>query len=300
MIAGLRIGFALAAAFALGIAGDTVLAEPPELRHDEPQQLWVVDDSVVAHARRRGLLRVGFDLFEPWTMCGTDGDLIGHEIDIARKIAEDMGTRIQFVRTEWYYILAALIEGRFDIILSGMSITTDRSLLVNFTAPVGESGSVIVANFALAEGTTEFNDPDVTIAARAGTTGEALVLERFPKARLLAVSTADELLQAVLGGEAHGAAVAQITATRWLAAHPGDLYRPYEQLFNRLPEAIALRKGDLDGLNFFNSWIAQHRSNGWLDERRRYWFETRDWADQLETDADALDACVDSFENRPY
>ena len=301
MSSALRFGFALAAvAAALWTGGDTARAEPAEMRHNEPHTLWPTDDSVVSRARRRGLLRVGFDLFEPWTMCDTDGNLMGHEIDVARKIAGDMGTRIQFVRTEWYFILAALIDEQFDIIVSGMSITADRSLLVNFTAPVGESGTAIVANASLTHGRTDFNDPDVTFAARAGTTGEAVVQAHFPKARLLAVGTTGEMLQAVLLGEAHAAPVAQITATRWLAAHPDDLHRPLERLFNRLPEAIAVRKGDLDGLNFFDSWIAQHRSNGWLEDRRRYWFETREWENRIETDPAALDACVESFETGPY
>ena len=50
-----------------------------------------------------------------------------------------MGTRIQFVRTEWHLILAALVDEQFDIIVSGMSVTADLSLLVNFTAPVGDT-----------------------------------------------------------------------------------------------------------------------------------------------------------------
>lgn len=301
MSSAMRFGFAFAAAaVALWTGGNTALAEPAQMRHHEPPMLWPHDDNVVSLARRRGLIRVGFDLFEPWTMCDTNGALIGHEIDVARKIAEDMGTRIQFVRTEWYFILAALIDEQFDIIVSGMSITADRSLLVNFSAPVGESGTAIVANASLTHGRTDFNEPDVTFAARAGTTGEAVVQSRFPKARLLAVGTAGEILQAVLLGEAHAAAVDQITATRWLAAHPGELRRPFDRLFNRLPEAIALRKGDLDGLNFFDSWIAQHRSNGWLEDRRHYWFETREWADRVETDPAALHACAESFETGPY
>ena len=287
-------------ALMLGVGGDAALAEPAEMRHDRPRDIRPVDDSVVARALRRGLLRVGFDLFEPWIMCDTNGDLIGHEVDVARKIADDMGVRIQFVRTEWYFIIAALIEERFDIIVSGMSVTSDRALLLNFTDAVSESGTAIIANTALTADRTDFNDPDVIFSARAGTTGEAVVQTSFPKARLLSVSTADEILQSVLDGDAHAAAVAQITATRWIAAHPDKLRRPFDKLFNRLPEAIALRKGDLDGLNFFNSWIVQHRTNGWLDERRRYWFETREWEDRIETDADALDACVESYEVGAY
>ena len=39
----------------------------------------------------RGTLRVGLGLFEPWSACNTDGELIGFEVDVATKIAEDIG-----------------------------------------------------------------------------------------------------------------------------------------------------------------------------------------------------------------
>ena len=45
------------------------------------------DDSVIDRIRHRGLLEVGVGLFEPWIMCDTNGDLIGYEIDVARKLA---------------------------------------------------------------------------------------------------------------------------------------------------------------------------------------------------------------------
>ena len=59
---------------------------------------------------------------------------------------------------------------------------------------------------------------------------------------------------------------------------------------------MAIRKGDLDTLNFFNSWIAANEADGWLAQRRQYWFETREWADQVATDSDTVAACDDSFQ----
>ena len=57
-----------------------------------------------------------------------------------------------------------------------------------------------------------------------------------------------------------------------------------------------MRKGDLDTLNFFNSWIEVNKANGWLEQRRQYWFETREWADLVATDPDTIAACDNSFQ----
>lgn len=59
---------------------------------------------------------------------------------------------------------------------------------------------------------------------------------------------------------------------------------------------MAIRKGDLDTLNFFNGWIAANKANGWLEQRRQYWFETADWMDQVATDPDTIAACDESFQ----
>ena len=43
-----------------------------------------------------------------------------------------------------------------------------------------------------------------------------------------------------------------------------------------------LRKGDVDTLNYFNNWIGYVTSEGWLKERKAYWFETKDWESQIQ------------------
>ena len=52
--------------------------------------------------------------------------------------------------------------------------------------------------------------------------------------------------------------------------------------FTKEPNGFALRKGDVDTLNFFDSWIRVVESEGWLKEIRRYWFETRDWESRIQ------------------
>ena len=180
------------------------------------------DESVIGKVLRRDLLRVGVGLFEPWVMCDVNGNLIGYEIDVARKLAEDIGVRIQFVRTDWYFIIPSLIEEKFDLIISGMAITPERSLHVNFSVPYSEFGTLVVANTMGTEGLTTLADldsADVVFGARAGTVPEQAVADNFPKATLRTFDSDTGLLQALVSGEVHVAAADQIKATRWLDAN---------------------------------------------------------------------------------
>ena len=254
-------------------------------------------DSVIDAIQHRGLMKVGLSLFEPWVMCGVNGDLLGYEVDVAKKIAADMRVRIRFVRTDWYFIIPDLIEDKFDLIISGMGITPSRGLLINFTIPSAEFGTLVIVNSNLiadAQSLDELNLPEVTIGARTGTVPAQVVTDHLPRATLRLFDSDPELLDELVAGELHAAAADQVKATRWLDTNSEILYSPFE-LLNKVPEAIALRKDDLDGLNFLNGWIEHHESNGWLGERRHYWFDTRDWEDLVATDPAVVESCTQSF-----
>lgn len=260
---------------------------------------WWAFDSVLEEVQERGTLRVGLGLFEPWSACNADGELIGFEIDVAKRVAADMGVEIEFARTNWNYIISELIAEQFDVIISGMTILPERNLRVNFTSPYNSSGVYLVANTeqtaALAT-LADFNSSDVTIATRRGASSVVFVENTFPDAMLLLFDTPTAVLQAVVAGDAHAAAAFATTRTTWVEAHPETLNLPFEEPFASEVGAIAVRKGDLDTLNFFNTWIAANTASGWLEQRSQYWFQTREWADQVATDPETVAECDESFE----
>ncbi len=260
---------------------------------------WWAFDSVLEEVQERGTLRVGLGLFEPWSACNADGELIGFEIDVAKRAAADMGVEIAFARTNWNYIISELIAEQFDVIISGMAILPARNLRVNFTSPYNSDGVYLVANTeqtaALAT-LADFNSSAVTIATRRGASSIRAIEHAFPEALLRLFDTDDAVLQAVVDGEAQAAAAFATTRTTWVEAHPETLHLPFAEPFASEVLAMAVRKGDLDTLNFFNGWIAVNTANGWLAQRHRYWFETREWADQVATDPETMAACEDSFQ----
>ena len=260
---------------------------------------WSVSDSIIRKIQLYEVMKVGVSLFEPWTMCNADGELIGYEIDLAKKIAADIGVRVEFARTDASYIIWGLLAYEFDVIIAGMGILPARGLKINFTRPTSSFDHSIVANTTLTEALTTleaFNSPSVTFAARRRTTAAFLIEDLFPDAMAVLFDTDDELFQAVLDGDAHAAVTYEPTPFQWIEANPTVLYRPFDEELAKTPGAIALRKGDPDAVNFLNGWItanSEEDGSGWLEERWAYWFETREWADQLPADNAA---CAQSFE----
>ena len=258
---------------------------------------WWAFDSVIEEVQDRGTLRVGVGLFEPWSACDADGELIGFEIDVATKVAADMGVELEFARTNWNYIIPALIAEEFDVIISGLAVLPSRNLKVNFTAPYNYPGVYLVANTAQTtelETLADFDSVGVTIATRRG--AAPLIETVLSEATLRLFDTDTAVLQAVVDGEVQAAVAFGTTRITWVEAHPETLHVPLAEPFVSEVGAIAVRKGDLDTLNFFNSWIAVNQANGWLEQRRQYWFDTHEWADQVATDPDTVAACDDSFQ----
>lgn len=256
-------------------------ASAPAFAQDVRQS--IAAESVIESIKRQGVIRIGLSTFTPWSMRALNGDLIGFEPDVGRKLAADMGVEVEFVPTAWDGIIPALLAGKFDVIISGMSITPQRNLTVNFTDAYAYSGMTILANRQLTEGfgLEDLDDPDVTFSARRGAVPAAVIAERFPNAELLLFDDEGAVVQEVLNGNAHATMASEPLPSREARSYPDTLYIPFDVLFNQLGEGFALRKGDPDALNFFNNWIAHQWRTGWLQERHDYWFTTEDWSSQV-------------------
>ncbi|MGD9412532.1 MAG: transporter substrate-binding domain-containing protein [Desulfobacterales bacterium] len=247
-------------------------------------QQQIVQESTIEQTMKRGTLRVGMSTFVPWAMKDKTGKLIGFEIDVARQLADDMGVKVEFVPTKWAGIIPSLLTGKFDVIIGGMSIRPDRNLKVNFSIPYDYAGQSIVANKKTAAGFNrleDFNRPDVTIAARLGSTAADAANKFMPAARKKFFDDEAQVIQEVLNGRAH-AAVASAPLPAFQAIKYSDqLFLPVSGTFTKEPIGFAVKKGDFDTLNYFNNWIRVTEAKGWLAERKHYWFETKDWENQV-------------------
>ncbi len=245
----------------------------------------LASESVIEIIKERGALRIGLDFFVPWAMRAKNGELVGFEIDVATRVAEDMGVEIEFVPTAWDGIIPALLSGKFDIVIAGMSITPERHLRINFTAPYATSGMMIAANSKTVPGLTrvsDFNNADITIGAKRGTTAVDAIQKNAPKARLRQYDEEVVGMQDAINGTIDAYFSSSPVPERAVASSEGRLYLPVQKTFDGTIESFAVRKGDPDAIVFFNNWILLRQQDGWLQERHDYWFVGDDWSDQVD------------------
>jgi polar amino acid transport system substrate-binding protein len=258
------------------IAGLTVFAA----REGIAQTAAATGESMLEQVMKRGVLRVGMSTFVPWAMQDKSGNFIGFEIDVANRLAREMEVKAEFIPTKWSGIIPALLTGKFDIIVGGMGIRPERNLKVNFSIPYDHTGMSIVAHRKLAAGFKklgDFNNANVSIAVRTGTTAAAAAKRWLPKAKLRLFDDESQAIQELLLGRVHAVVASAPLPVFQAIANPDKLFVPLSGDFTREPIGFAIRKGDPDSLNFLDNWIRVAEAEGWLKERKQYWFETKDW-----------------------
>ncbi len=79
-------------------------------------------------------IRIGTEgAYPPWNNLNAAGELEGAEIDFGNEACKRMGVDCEWVTQDWDGIIPALLNGKYDIIIAGMSITEERKEKVNFT-----------------------------------------------------------------------------------------------------------------------------------------------------------------------
>jgi polar amino acid transport system substrate-binding protein len=240
-------------------------------------------ESAVEQIAKRGVIKVGMDVFVPWAMKDKKGELIGFEIDIAKKFAADMGVKIEFVPTKWSGIIPALTTGKFDVLIGGMTITTQRNLKINFTRPYYYTEQGLMAHKKKAAGfkVSDFNSAGVTIAARLGSTAAVAAKQQFPKAKLRLFDDEPAAVQELRNGNVHAMVSAQPLPSSTALEYP-DTIMVYDEVMMHEAIGIGVRKGDHETLNLINNWIEINRNNGWIQGRYAYWFKSKDWKNLIE------------------
>ncbi len=249
----------------------------------------------------RKVLKVGFAAFEPWSMKDENGQFRGFEVDVAKRLALDMGVQVSFVPTEWDEMIPALVDHKFDIIISGMNMTPERILKVHFSDPYEFNSMSIVANKDVATGKmtradysnakvggpaqlrslSDLNSPKIIIGVRLGTTAESAVKNYTPKAKSVTFKSEEASIKALLKGEISCLMASQPLPEILAKKYSKKLYLPMKNGFAREPSGFAVRKGDIDFLTYLNNWIRICTSDGWLQTRYQHWFKTDPWKKQI-------------------
>jgi polar amino acid transport system substrate-binding protein len=236
---------------------------------------------------KRGEIRIGFDVgYVPFEMSDKKGNFVGFDIDMGKMMAKAMGVKFVPVNTAWDGIIPALVTGKLDIIIAGMTITQERNLKVNFADPYIIVGQTILLNGKNKDAVKSYkdlNDAKYTITSKLGTTGEQSIKRLMPKANYKSFEDSTEAALEVAAGRADAFVYDLPTVAAFFGKQGGKANLVFlDQPFTFEPLAFAVRKGDPDFLNWLNNFLRQIKNDGRYDKMYDKWLRGTDWMKLVE------------------
>lgn len=258
------------------------IVQPASAASDVQKEL--VGNSTIEKVLRSGKLKVGMSTFIPWAMQSKTGEWVGFEIDVAKRLAKDMGVEVEFVPTKWEGLIPSLLTGKFDLVIAGMTGTAQRALKINFTQPYDFTGTQICINKKFADTVKEpmdLNDAQFTVLSRVGVTAAETAKRLLPKAEKRLFSDNGSMVQELLNGNAT-AIIQSLPEPAQLVAKNPETLALLPGTLTKEPISMGVRKGDPDTLAYLNNWIVNVRAEGFLEEKADYWWRSMEWASLLE------------------
>ena len=230
---------------------------------------------------KRGQLRVGFESgYMPFEMTDKKGRFVGFDIDMAKEMAKAMGVKFVPVNTAWDGIIPALTTKKFDIIMSGMTITQERNLKINFADPyivVGQAILLAKKHKGKVKSYKDLNNKKYIVTSKLGTTGEQAVKRWIPKCNYKSFETEPEAALEVVNGKAD-AFVYDLPYCVVFNAQQGKGKLVFiDKPFTFEPLAWAINKGDPDFMNWLNNFLRQVRNDGRYDRIYNKWIKGTEW-----------------------
>ena len=230
---------------------------------------------------KKGELRVGFESgYMPFEITDKKGNFVGFDIDMAKEMAKAMGVKFVPVNTAWDGIIPALITKKFDIIMSGMTVTQERNLKINFADPYIIVGQTILINKKhknKIKSYKDLNNSKYTVTSKLGTTGEQAVKRLIPKCKYKSFETEPEAALEVVNGKADAFVYDLPYCVVFNAEQGAGKLIFLDEPFTFEPLAWAIRKGDPDFMNWLNNFLGQVKNDGRYERIHNKWIKSTDW-----------------------
>jgi len=220
----------------------------------------------------------------PFNAVTKDGRLIGLEVNLARLLAEAMGVDLSLTSMPFPDLLPALQEGKVDMVLSGISITPERSRDFAFVGPYLLSGKSILTDSRTLTGMKTPRDldrPELTLVALENSTSQSYLARVAPQAKLVTTRDYDTAVEMMTSGAAT-ALVADIpVCILAVLRHPNEDLGTLSNPFTVEPVGIALSPSDARFQNLVANYLEAIERTGTLEELRKRWLEKSDWMSAL-------------------
>jgi polar amino acid transport system substrate-binding protein len=197
--------------------------------------------------------------FPPMEMVDENKNIVGFDVDLMNAAAKAGGFAVEFKNTAWDGIFAGLEAGKYDAVMSSVTITDDRKKTMDFSIPYINAGQVVVVKSEVNNVQTLADLKGKTVGAQIGTTG-AFEIDKVKDADKITEKTYDEIglaFEDLANGRIAGIVIDSPVAANYALQNPnykGKL-KIVGQPFTQEYYGVAVKKGNTKVLDVINAGL---------------------------------------------
>ena len=221
------------------------------------------------------LLRIGISPDAPPLIYKQDGRITGLEADLARRLGQFTGKKIQFVEIKWENQISALEQNEIDIIMSGISITSGRKYRIAFTIPYLRSGQLILVRLQdkalFSTGIYSLMNSNYLIGTVKNTTGDLFITQAISGAKIKSFTKATDAVRALSNKKIDAFVYDAPMICHYAAINENEKLTPILTLFTEEYLAWGVRKEDSELLTQANLFLQELKGKEQLPRIIRTW-----------------------------
>ena len=216
-------------------------------------------------------LSIGSDTTYPPHEFIEDGVVKGFDVDVVAAICDRINCKPNWVTTAWDGIFAALADGQFDMVVSGVTITDERDKIVDFSDPyiIVQQGVLMRVEDQNAT-IDDFKSGKMKLASQTGTTNSALGEELVGRDNLNLFDSFSNAVLAVRNGDVDGVIIDSTSAAAYEQEFAGELTVGITGLSSD-PLGLVFQEGDALQ-DAFNEGLASIQADGTLKKLMVKWW----------------------------
>ncbi len=200
----------------------------------------------VADVQKAGKLVIGTSPdFPPFESLATDGSVEGIEIEIMELICKELGVELEIKQMDFDSVLPGVQAGKFNVGVSGISVTPEREKNTLFSVPYCLAAQAIVVTSDSAI-TGKADLAGKTVSVQTGTTAEEFCMKNGYTVKAYSANADAEL--ALTTGKVSAWVIDDLTAAEMVAAynaeHPDAPLVVLDEAMTTEPYAFAFAKGN--------------------------------------------------------
>lgn len=210
------------------------------------------------------------DTFAPMGFRDEKGNIVGFDVDLAQKAAEEMGIKIECQPIDWTVKESELESGNVDLLWNGFSITPERQKKVLFSDPYMDNRQIIITlKDSPVNSKADLAGKRVTVQGESSALEAVMKDDAFVKALAeppVEYATNNECFKDIEAKRCDAIVVDEVLARYYMKQNGEENYKVLKDNFGEEQFAVGMRKDDVALQKALNKALKTLKDNGTYDE----------------------------------